>query len=129
MRRGVAAGFEDGIGARRSNRVDRGGDVGLWDSEPSSAEPDSLRCRRHRSRSRRYSPEPGVQGASAGWGELRRWRWPKKWGTAKRDRKSTRLNSSHTVISYAVFCLKKKKKHHNRAADSDTTQPNTAKPP
>src|SRR5947207_12622747 len=27
-----------------------------------------------------------------------------------RDRKSTRLNSSHTVISYAVFCLKKKKK-------------------
>src|SRR5438034_7407959 len=30
-------------------------------------------------------------------------------GTAV-DRKSTRLNSSHTVISYAVFCLKKKKK-------------------
>src|SRR5438034_7191469 len=29
---------------------------------------------------------------------------------AQRDRKSTRLNSSHTVISYAVFCLKKKKK-------------------
>src|SRR5438034_8246984 len=27
---------------------------------------------------------------------------------ARRDRKSTRLNSSHTVISYAVFCLKKK---------------------
>src|SRR5437588_12397866 len=26
----------------------------------------------------------------------------------RRDRKSTRLNSSHTVISYAVFCLKKK---------------------
>src|SRR3989454_3779689 len=29
-----------------------------------------------------------------------------------RDRKSTRLNSSHLVISYAVFCLKKKKKKH-----------------
>src|SRR2546426_2012497 len=29
---------------------------------------------------------------------------------APRDRKSTRLNSSHLVISYAVFCLKKKKK-------------------
>src|SRR5206468_10216211 len=29
---------------------------------------------------------------------------------AKRDRKSTRLNSSHDQISYAVFCLKKKKK-------------------
>src|ERR671918_2065602 len=28
------------------------------------------------------------------------------------DRKSTRLNSSHLVISYAVFCLKKKKKKH-----------------
>src|SRR5476649_1001214 len=28
---------------------------------------------------------------------------------SKQDRKSTRLNSSHTVISYAVFCLKKKK--------------------
>src|SRR5947207_8450430 len=30
--------------------------------------------------------------------------------TPHRDRKSTRLNSSHTVISYAVFCLKKKNK-------------------
>src|SRR5260221_4373313 len=30
--------------------------------------------------------------------------------TKRADRKSTRLNSSHTVISYAVFCLKKKKK-------------------
>src|SRR5688572_31894979 len=31
-------------------------------------------------------------------------------GTVVRDRKSTRLNSSHSQISYAVFCLKKKKK-------------------
>src|SRR2546427_8790794 len=31
------------------------------------------------------------------------------------DRKSTRLNSSHSQISYAVFCLKKKKKHKKRA--------------
>src|SRR2546426_8349867 len=31
----------------------------------------------------------------------------------RRDRKSTRLNSSHLVISYAVFCLKKKKKKMN----------------
>src|SRR2546430_9582268 len=30
-----------------------------------------------------------------------------------RDRKSTRLNSSHSQISYAVFCLKKKKKNDN----------------
>src|SRR5256885_10544262 len=32
------------------------------------------------------------------------------------DRKSTRLNSSHLVISYAVFCLKKKKKNKHVAA-------------
>src|SRR5438132_6734461 len=46
------------------------------------------------------------------------------------DRKSTRLNSSHTVISYAVFCLKKKKKktytqhknsiHHSLITDINT---------
>src|SRR5256886_12790237 len=33
-------------------------------------------------------------------------------GLMKKDRKSTRLNSSHSQISYAVFCLKKKKKNH-----------------
>src|SRR5260221_3958895 len=33
------------------------------------------------------------------------------------DRKSTRLNSSHTVISYAVFCLKKKKNSRRRTSD------------
>src|SRR5947208_15337376 len=32
----------------------------------------------------------------------------------ERDRKSTRLNSSHQIISYAVFCLKKKKKKKNK---------------
>src|SRR5256885_12104203 len=32
--------------------------------------------------------------------------------SGSQDRKSTRLNSSHLVISYAVFCLKKKKKYH-----------------
>src|SRR2546422_8093277 len=38
----------------------------------------------------------------------RRARWP-----AVRDRKSTRLNSSHGYISYAVFCLKKKKNRND----------------
>src|SRR5689334_24567247 len=33
-----------------------------------------------------------------------------------KDRKSTRLNSSHSSISYAVFCLKKKKTYHCRLA-------------
>src|SRR5215467_8153230 len=48
-------------------------------------------------------------------------RWTRTWAffppavvygrpTTSQDRKSTRLNSSHLVISYAVFCLKKKKK-------------------
>src|ERR1041385_9449393 len=40
------------------------------------------------------------------------------------DRKSTRLNSSHGYISYAVFCLKKKKKknYQHQATQSTTTQ-------
>src|SRR5207248_10630181 len=38
-----------------------------------------------------------------------------------RDRKSTRLNSSHRTISYAVFCLKKKKKKMNTVQQHDTT--------
>src|SRR5688572_31713264 len=43
-----------------------------------------------------------------------------RWGDAVHfwceapDRKSTRLNSSHSQISYAVFCLKKKKKRQNK---------------
>src|SRR2546427_7242070 len=36
------------------------------------------------------------------------------WRKSSPDRKSTRLNSSHSQISYAVFCLKKKKKHDVR---------------
>src|SRR3712207_6927922 len=42
--------------------------------------------------------------ARAGWARAGRGRGP-----ARGDRKSTRLNSSHANISYAVFCLKKKK--------------------
>src|SRR5256885_8075473 len=38
------------------------------------------------------------------------------------DRKSTRLNSSHLVISYAVFCLKKKKKNYTSQHDDDYSQ-------
>src|SRR5258708_27189520 len=41
----------------------------------------------------------------------------------KLDRKSTRLNSSHQIISYAVFCLKKKKKReHNKNVQESTTR-------
>src|SRR5437667_2135115 len=42
------------------------------------------------------------------------------------DRKSTRLNSSHITISYAVFCLKKKKKQKQRSyVQNSKTNPNT----
>src|SRR5688572_31688112 len=41
---------------------------------------------------------------------------------ADRDRKSTRLNSSHSQISYAVFCLKKKKHPIRHAGDAGTDQ-------
>src|SRR3712207_7181475 len=47
---------------------------------------------------------------------------------ARRDRKSTRLNSSHANISYAVFCLKKK--HTTlRRAHSSTSPPESPPPP
>src|SRR5258708_23329867 len=43
--------------------------------------------------------------------------------TETSDRKSTRLNSSHQIISYAVFCLKKKKKNimHKRRTEQTRT--------
>src|SRR5258708_8238302 len=40
---------------------------------------------------------------------------------AAADRKSTRLNSSHQIISYAVFCLKKKKNKRNTTKRKNTT--------
>src|SRR5260221_6658477 len=42
---------------------------------------------------------------------------------AHRDRKSTRLNSTHTVISYAVVCLNKKNDDQTTTADMVTTSP------
>src|SRR5438874_3684962 len=43
---------------------------------------------------------------------------------ALKDRKSTRLNSSHVEISYAVFCLKKKKKNKNKQKHKRTKKQN-----
>src|SRR5262245_64258416 len=43
-------------------------------------------------------------------------------GPARQDRKSTRLNSSHLGISYAVFCLKKKKTKENTIYDDITSK-------
>src|SRR5436189_4888686 len=42
--------------------------------------------------------------------------------THRSDRKSTRLNSSHRCISYAVFCLKKKKKNKKKSTDINEQQ-------
>src|SRR5256885_9598304 len=47
---------------------------------------------------------------------------------ALQDRKSTRLNSSHLVISYAVFCLKKKKKENKIQRWSPEQQTNKHQP-
>src|SRR5258708_15449525 len=44
------------------------------------------------------------------------------------DRKSTRLNSSHQIISYAVFCLKKKKEVQANVISHVTADPATADP-
>src|SRR5256884_2279701 len=43
-------------------------------------------------------------------------------GAPPRDRKSTRLNSSHGYISYAVFCLKKKIIEHHEVVDKNLAQ-------
>src|SRR5438552_18954616 len=46
----------------------------------------------------------------ASWRSTTSWRTTEPATASSPDRKSTRLNSSHQIISYAVFCLKKKKK-------------------
>src|SRR5258705_5972327 len=58
-----------------------------------------------------FLPHPAAIGTPAGTITL-------EYDAARQDRKSTRLNSSHLGISYAVFCLKKKKKkkkNHNHS--------------
>src|SRR6266487_6584246 len=47
----------------------------------------------------------------SGFGPLWAWGWSLRAESPEPDRKSTRLNSSHPSISYAVFCLKKKKQN------------------
>src|SRR5438876_4708912 len=59
--------------------------------------------------------------------QVRRYRPPADAVAPGRDRKSTRLNSSHPSISYAVFCLKKKNNTINNIHTRDT--PTRATPP
>src|SRR5260221_5261475 len=79
----------------------------LFRSSPQSREPSRARQNRHQSPASTKTPLR-IQAEA---GPKR----PVSWG----DRKSTRLNSSHTVISYAVFCLKKKNKE--RTSDETAT--------
>src|SRR2546426_5962414 len=78
---------------------------------------DALPISRHPLPSRRRHGG-GAAGGHGGADRNARRRCPR----ARRDRKSTRLNSSHLVISYAVFCLKKKK------PQMDTQRPQTRDP-
>src|SRR5262245_62256694 len=66
----------------------------------------------------RAQPRPGAPCEPMRLGDARGHLGPQRLLAAPAlDRKSTRLNSSHLGISYAVFCLKKKKKHNsNRSA-------------
>src|ERR1022692_520754 len=67
--------------------------------------------------------------ATLGAGRWPRFQWkaglpcPCRCRSSSPDRKSTRLNSSHLVISYAVFCLKKKKKTQKLRSTRQTTTP------
>src|SRR2546422_6473034 len=71
-----------------------------------------------RSRPRARAPRDGPRPRSSRGGSRapcpsflrRQWRSLERAPPGRQDRKSTRLNSSHGYISYAVFCLKKKKK-------------------
>src|SRR5258708_29501977 len=48
---------------------------------------------------------------------------------AQTDRKSTRLNSSHQIISYAVFCLKKKKNYQGASVSERNVAPRVGEAP
>src|SRR6266446_9034191 len=81
-------------GERRARRVPPpAGGCAARGGRRSLRQGSSAACSRHRPQARK-AEAPG----------------PRRHRGGSRDRKSTRLNSSHLVISYAVFCLKKKKK-------------------
>src|SRR5215204_7122550 len=63
-----------------------------------------------------FRSAPACLAPARGWAPAGGWHGParRRRRSPSSDRKSTRLNSSHTVISYAVFCLKKKKIHDTR---------------
>src|SRR6266540_5559289 len=113
---GGSGGGDGGGGRRGEDGPPRGGAVGraLHDGAARRrvAKLDRLQERR---RDRQPVPPP--------WGEPQLPRPRERRGVerriAARDRKSTRLNSSHITISYAVFCLKKKKQERKNQANEE----------
>src|SRR3712207_8853695 len=92
---------------------------GAWRLRPDAADHGGVpRARAHDIRGERGDPEPhgpaGPDRPDAARGRARARR------SADLDRKSTRLNSSHANISYAVFCLKKKKSNEQLHATGHT---------
>src|SRR2546430_8163688 len=107
----VGRGHELRDGEREGGRQ-RGG------SPPNSAQRGRVaadEARRHPGAQDRRGPhrlpdfEDRSPASDSGYGEI-----PGTGTRGRQDRKSTRLNSSHSQISYAVFCLKKKKNNDNR---------------
>src|SRR3712207_8148516 len=87
--------------------------LSLHDALPISAGPGSRHDRTFACR----ADDPGAPSRSRHRRTRCKTRPARSWsalGASTRDRKSTRLNSSHANISYAVFCLKKKKKKQVR---------------
>src|SRR5207253_6059508 len=111
---------QDGLGesalldlCRRQGRQRKGCQLALRNGSTECSTPDGLAeglCA-----SRHASGDPGIS-SQVRWGRCQRETsqvtgWPRAlFRRLCPDRKSTRLNSSHVAISYAVFCLKKKKK-------------------
>src|SRR2546429_2853032 len=79
-----------------------------------------------RSRAQRLSPAANQRGARAIYRAVLA--PPKQQSRSPRDRKSTRLNSSHGYISYAVFCLKKKKNNRTTSYGNQSTTVTTQSP-
>src|SRR5208282_638471 len=99
------------------NRVyDPHGDAPVERAPEPQAQPSAPRAQRR--------TEPPAFGRSANRDPCRRRArsWRDRSRCRPKDRKSTRLNSSHGSISYAVFCLKKKKKTKNPLNDKNQKQ-------
>src|SRR3712207_8691949 len=93
--------------------------LSLHDAIPIST--GDVRGARHRALSRRGDDERARRLPQAASRVLSRRHRPR----GMRDRKSTRLNSSHANISYAVFCLKKKNHNKESAQHHEALQPNS----